>query len=523
MKTNAIPYLLLTKLKNNIKQLIKNPAKLIYAIVLIVFIGFSFFAKNQAENENTSYRNIKELTAGITALYIVIFTLISYNGFKNGASMFKMADVNLLFTSPIHPRKTLFYGLFQQMGTSLLLGFFIIFQFAWMNMVFGVTFGQLIFILLGYSLSVFAAQLTAMVIYSFTSYDEKRKKIAFTIYFGLIIVYVIGLLMYLLGDMNNIVVNLVNAGNSIYIRLMPAGGWIGGIVNGILQNNIQMILTGSLITVGYFVGMMFLLSTAKQDYYEDVLKASEDQQILSSAQKEGRTSEAFSKVKVGKTGLTKGDGASTFYYKHKLEDRRIKKFLLDPISIVFLFVIIIFSIFVRKFGIVYIFAYAAYMQLISVKMGRFSKELAKPYIYLVPESSFKKILYSIAEAFAGFLTEGVILFIALAFIMKLTPYDVVILIIARLSFSYLFLAANILIQRVFGTLSSRTLIYLFYIFAVLIMAAPGVILAAILSSSGLFLLTPNVIPFLIVTLCNIPITLLVIYLCRDVLKYAEMK
>ena len=72
MKTNAIPYLLLTKLKNNIKQLIKNPAKLIYAIVLIVFIGFSFFAKNQAENENTSYRNIKELTAGITALYIVI-------------------------------------------------------------------------------------------------------------------------------------------------------------------------------------------------------------------------------------------------------------------------------------------------------------------------------------------------------------------------------------------------------------------------------------------------------------------
>ncbi len=523
MKTNAIAYLLTKKLKNIIKQLFRNPAKLIYALVIIALIVVVAVTGKMSVDENTVFRNPSELTAGITALYIVMFSLISYNGFKNGATMFKMPDVNLLFTSPIHPRKALFYGLFQQLGTSLLLGLFILYQYAWLHSVFGVNFVQLLFILLGYSLSVFAAQLTAMVIYSFTSYDEKKKKIAAVLFFGMLIAYALGIVMFLLKDMDNAVTNLVTAGNSIFIRLMPAGGWIGGIVSGILVNDISMILLGTFLTVAYIAGMTILLFFAKQDYYEDVLKTSEEQYSLASAQKEGRTVESVGKVKVGKTGLTKGEGASAFYYKHKLEERRARRFILEPISIVFLVISIIFAVFMKNFGIVSIFAYTTYMQMISVKMGRFSKELAKPYIYLVPESSFKKILYSIAQSFSGFLVEAVILYIALAFILKLTPYDVVILILSRLSFSYMYTAGNILVQRIFGTLSSRTLIYVFYLFSVLIMAVPGVIAAILVSTSGLFLLSQYVLPFLAMTLCNIPITLLVIYLCRNVLKYAELK
>ena len=523
MKTNAIAYLLSKKLKNSIKQLFKNPARLIYAIVIVALIVFVAISGDKSVDENTVFRNPKELSAGITALYIIMFSFISYNGFKNGATMFKMPDVNLLFTSPIHPRKTLFYGLFQQLGTSLLLGLFILYQYAWLHSVFGITFVQLLFILLGYSLSVFAAQLTAMVIYSFTSYDEKKKKIVATLFFGIIIAYALGLVMFLLKDMDNVLPNLITAGNSIFVRLMPAGGWIGGIVTGILVNDFSMIMLGVVLTVVYIAGMTILLSFAKQDYYEDVLKTSEEQQMLSSAQKEGRTIESVGKVKIGKTGLTKGEGASAFYYKHKLEERRARRFILEPVTIVFMIISIIFAIFMKNFGIVSIFAYTTYMQLISVKMGRFSKELSKPYIYLVPESSFKKIIYSIAQSFAGFLAEAVILYIALAFIMKLTPYDVVILVLARLSFSYMYTAGNILIQRVFGTLSSRTLIYIFYMLAVLIMAAPGMVAAILVSTSGWFLLSQHVLPFLAMTLCNIPITLLVIYLCRNVLKYAELK
>lgn len=523
MKTNAITYLLLIKIKNNIKQLFKKPARLIYAIVLIALVVFTVVARDQTSSQDETYSDIRILTAGLTAFYILMFLLISYNGFKNGASMFKMADVNLLFVSPVSPQKTLFYGLFQQLGTSLLLGFFMIFQYTWLNSAFGVTFGELIFLLLGYSLTVFIAQLTAMVIYSFTSHDEKKKRIALFLYYGIIILYVLGTVMYLLKDMENVVPSLVRVGNSIFIRLMPAGGWIGGVLAGILLKDLSMMLLGVFVTLAFIGVMMILLSRTKQDYYEDVLKASEDQHMLSSAKKEGRLVETTGKVKVGKTGITRGDGANTFYYKHKLEDRRARKFILEPISIGFLVATIIFTFFMKGMGILPIFIYSTYMQLISVKMGRFSKELGKQYIYLIPETSFKKIFYSIAEAFTGFLTEAVVLYVVLASILKLSPYEVIVLILARISFSYLLTAANILIQRVFGTLSSRTLIYMFYMLAVLVMAAPGVVAGILISMSGLVLLSQYVLPFLGVIACNILVTLLVIYLCKDVLKYAELK
>jgi len=523
MKTNAITYLLTKKLKNSIKELFKKPARLIYAIVMIALIVVTAISGKKNVDENTVFRDLRELTAGITALYILIFGLIAYNGFKNGATMFKMPDVNLLFTSPMHPRKVLFYGLFQQLGTSLLLGVFILYQYSWLHILYGINFLHLIIILLGYSLSVFVAQLTAMVIYSFTSYDDKKKRIAAVIFFGIIIAYAIGLVMFLLKDMDNVLTNLVTAGNSIFLRLMPGGGWIGGILNGILLKDVSVMLLGIALTAAYIAGMTILLSYAKQDYYEDVLKTSEEQFSLASAQKEGKIMETVGKIRVGKTGLSKGEGASAFYYKHKLEERRARRFILEPAGIVFMIVSIVFAVFMRKYGIASIFAYTTYMQMISVKMGRFSKELGKPYIYLVPESSFKKILYSIAQSFTGFLVEAAILYIALAFILKLTPYDVVILILARMTFSCLFTACNILIQRVFGTLSSRTLIYIFYFIASFIMAAPGAIVAVLISNTGFVLLSQYVLPFLAMSVCNAAISLLVIYLCRDVLKYAELK
>ncbi|MGI6505067.1 MAG: putative ABC exporter domain-containing protein [Clostridia bacterium] len=97
------------------------------------------------------------------------------------------------------------------------------------------------------------------------------------------------------------------------------------------------------------------------------------------------------------------------------------------------------------------------------------------------------------------------------------------LILARLSFSYLCTACNILIQRVFGTISSRVLIYLFYFLSVAVMAAPGAVVALLIDNTGWILLSDYILPFLAITVCNVLLSLLLIYLCRDVLKYAELK
>ena len=45
---------------------------------------------------------------------------------------------------------------------------------------------------------------------------------------------------------------------------------------------------------------------------------------------------------------------------------------------------------------------------------------------------------------------------------------------ARVSYSLLFTAGNVLVERVFGMVQSKTLIFLFYFLALLVMAVPGI-------------------------------------------------
>ena len=47
--------------------------------------------------------------------------------------------------------------------------------------------------------------------------------------------------------------------------------------------------------------------------------------------------------------------------------------------------------------------------------------------------------------------------------------------LARISFALLFTAGNVLVERVFGMVQSKTLIFLFYFAALILMAVPGIV------------------------------------------------
>jgi hypothetical protein len=150
------------------------------------------------------------------------------------------------------------------------------------------------------------------------------------------------------------------------------------------------------------------------------------------------------------------------------------------------------------------------------------KELAKPYIYLVPEPSLNKLLQNVRESIPGTLVESLILFIPLALILKLEPATLIGCIIARFTYAYLFTAGNILVERVFGTVSAKVLVFFFYFLALMIMSLPGVVLAIVLNSLGIVLITDTFTVFLALAVTNTAVTLLVFYLCRNMLQYAEL-
>lgn len=520
---NALAFLILTRLKNTLKSLVRQPVRLIYAVILVALIGFTIFAGNQEESETPQYRDIAELIAGAMALYTLMFLLLARNGFANGGSIFAMPDVNLLFPAPFVQRDVLFYGLLKQVGSSLLLGFFLLFQYTWMHTVYGVSYGFLLILVLGYALAVFFGQFVAMLIYSLTSADERKKKCAKVIYAAYIALLLLYAASFVLKDTANAVQQLVAAAGSPLMLFTPVGGWLGLFAAGAAASDVMKIVLG-LGLCGIFAALLILIvEKTNSDFYEDVIKTAEVSQSAINASKQGVVAEsAPAHVKLGKTGFGRGAGAEMFYYKHRLENRRSRILILDTISLIWAACVIIFSLFMRESGIIPVFVMATYLQFFSVSLGRFNKELLKPYIYLLPEPPLSKMLHALRESMPSAIVEAVLIFVPVYFIIGMNVPEMLLCILARISFTLLFIAGNVILSRIWSGSASKAVIMLLYMVLMLLLAAPGVILAIVAAAAGLTVFSGIATGFLVITICNLLIALLSLFLCRNMLQYAEL-
>lgn len=522
----GLKYLLFTTFKNFLKELLKNPAKLISVIIfiaLIVLVIFSASFNDKLPSHTT--RNIEELYGIVFALYSYIFIATCMNGLSSGASFYSMADVSILFSTPISNKKILIYGLMKQMGTSLLVGFFLIFQYAWLNSTYGLSFGGLLGILLGYCFIMFCSQLSAMVIYSFSSNDEnlqRKIKISLIGITSLIIFYVFYKTISNSQDMLNTAVEAIN---SFWINFIPIVGWIKMAVIGILNSNYYYILIGFSLTLLYIFIIVYLITKTRSDFYEDVLLATEVSHSAIIAKKEGNILDTRKNVKVGKIGINKGKGANVFLYKHLLENKRSGLLLIDKTSLMFIVICIVYALITNnmfsEYNILSIFIFVTYMQIFSLSNGRWIRELRMHYVYMIPIKPFLKLIKISLENILKITIEATILFIGLGMILGLSPIEIIGCIFARIGFGILFMSGNILTQRLLGSLFNKVIIMFLYILIMILLAAPGIVIGVITSSS-ISILPPIIAGLFITFIWNILISSLVIYFCRDILNYAEL-
>lgn len=528
-------YLTAVKLKNQIKDAIKSPAKLIYGLFLIAMLAIASLS-GTVEGEAGAVRDLSELTAILVLFYTLMFLLVFINGSAGNTSMFTLSDVNLLFPSPLNPNRVLFYGLFRQLGLSLLLGLVLLFQYSWLHQLYGVTYGHILCLVAGYALTLLIAQFCAMAVYTRFSGRENAARWIKLFGYGSIIIYILAAAYACRQPLSSLFSggkdyeSVLTAAASFFSTfpglLFPASGWTAGIVGALFTGNWPQLCLCAVLTVLFFILLLVLILRSKNNYYEDVLQTAETAQSAVTAQKEGQMAEVVPKhVKLGKIGLKRGWGASAIYYKHRVENRRSGPFSISPLSLFFAVVVILFAFFMREeagdAALIAAFAMGTYMQLFSVALGRFNRELIKPYLYLIPEPPLKKLLYAIQETMVTEALEAVLIFVPIAVILQISPFSALFCILARISFSLLFTAGNVFVERVFGTVSSKTLIFLFYFLALIVMALPGIALAVAFSFLLSFL--PAFLPaFLGMISANVLVSVLVLYGCRNMLQYAEL-
>ncbi|MEG2212752.1 MAG: putative ABC exporter domain-containing protein, partial [Clostridiales bacterium] len=478
----ALLYLLLLNYKNTLRQLLSNPVKLIFTLCMGALLIFTIISSSTIPlTAGENYAPIGELTALTLSLYLLILVTTAKIGFSRGASFYTMSDVNILFTGPFASQKILLYGLIKQMGISLWVGVFLLFQYAWLHNRYGISFGDLVVIILGYCLVYFTAQLVAMAIYIFCAHNHHRRIL---LKYGFIASGVaVGIyLLYPHRHAEQLLPALVNAANQSWVNCLPVAGWLKASAAALINHNFSVALLWLLVWIGFVLLLIRLVSKSHTDFYEDVLTASEYSYQIRAAAQNGQIAENVpDTIKIGVSGFRHGHGATIFFFKHLRENRRTKLPFVDGGMLTNLVATVVFALFVKDQGLLPIFIFSTYMQIFSIAMGRWTKELLKPYIYLVPANNFHKLLGILAEGLLRNLIDAVLVFGVTGLVLRLSLPEIISCIIARFGFGLILLAANILSERTMGGINSKMLLLPLYFLLLLFIAAPGIILAVLLN------------------------------------------
>ncbi|MEA4823807.1 MAG: putative ABC exporter domain-containing protein [Clostridiaceae bacterium] len=519
----VLTYLLVTRFKNNVRRFFRKPSRLILTLVCIALIGFTIFAGNADAPENPVYRDIRELCAIAFVFYSFVFLMTAYNGFSKGATLFTMPDVNLVFTAPLRRQSVLFYGLIQQLGSSLLVGIFLLFQYTMLHVNYGIKYLDLIWLLVGYSLSVFCGQLTAMVLYTKTALSERRRRLARTVFYTILSAAAVIVFVRLYGSRDSLLESAVALATGP-LAFFPVSGWLSYAVQGIFARQAMPIFIGVAAAVVYIALLVLWIVRSDDDYYEDVYGITEKNFKTREAAKSGQQPATMTgKVRRGRGTLSHGAGASAIYYKHLLENRRANPLLLEPSAFIFIIVSVAFTFLMRTDGgIVAGFAFAVYMRIFGAMLGRLQRELVKPYIYLIPEPPFKKLFFALAEAFPKFALNALLMYAPIALICRQSPAETILCALAGFSFDVLFLAGYVLVERLFSSMTSKALSMFVFFLTMIILAAPGGVLAFLLYTFGLILISASFTVFLTLFFVNVVLSLIVIFACRNMLAYAEL-
>jgi len=486
---SALFYIIGKSIKNSLKELLKKPGKLFLYIFVIALIAamiiLSFFTSSYIDTLSPMF-----WFSAILFLFITLFFGISISkGLSGGDAIFEMNDVNLLFVSPVSSRKILLYGIVRMAKTAFWAGFFILFQSNSLAN-FGVGFDGVLLTFAGFLFCVIVLTILSLLIYSITNGKTLRKRIVKIFAVAVFIPLAVYLIVQYLNT-QDVLLALESAFTSPFFKFVPIAGWT--------SCAITSILSGDILNGIFFFGLNFVLGAgltiyillSKADYYEDVLVATETAYEKKRALMEGNINAAASakKVKVLKTGIA-GTGAMSIFAKHMRESFRENRFgFLNLMSVFFIIGSAVAAFLVRD--LITILQMLMWIQVFLIGTGRGLKETYSHYIYMIPESSFKKIICSNMELMLKTLIEGVLIFLPGGIILQAHPLFIIICILIYTLFSFLLLGVNYLFMRSTGANVSMGILMMVYFIAVLLIMAPGIILAVVAGSmiggdSGLF-------------------------------------
>jgi len=516
---------------NHILEIRNNPKRLVIYLLYLFWIGSLVF------NAVLRYRNPGKiqlqlgsqiLGAGFVGLGIAIILYFLYRGTTESSTFFTMGDVHLLFPAPVSSKRVLLYSMVKQSLFYFFLYGIVILAFMPMIMnIARINLQYLSFMYLGYIGLVLAIGPLNFLVFAVGSKYGIQLRLQQGI-FALIVIFI----LYLVGSIiiaRDLVQGLLRGLNASFFNYLPVIGWSKVVFMTAITGYSTYSTVALVLQLLFLVCCIVLSYYTADDYYEDILKATEKRSLRKKrkdgVEKAQRFPPSFNNRKnviVSKVGT----GPWAFFWCSKVEYSRSD---LHPYlgfwTIIFLLAGIIVGLFGAKHtgGLTPIYianGVIAYIIFIFSAANAGQHELTKPYIYLIPGSNLLKIVSSNLTDVLRMSVNILALNISLGILLKVPIQVIVIMVIFVISFYSLNLSSGFFIRVIFpNALDQKALYPLFLMLQIILLLLPGIIAGAVLA----FVFRDLLLAFVGVSVVNIIIIGALLLLSNVVFARLEWK
>ncbi|MCM1188165.1 MAG: putative ABC exporter domain-containing protein [bacterium] len=477
----AIGYLYRRTLINRIKKALHKPVTYFYIVIILFYmLALPFSLRLWVEQYAL---NTPEGMAGVLTVlsfWLVPGNLIAYA--KRRGLVYRNSDVHFLLPAPVSPKRVLIYAYLKMQPAQILMNLF------------AVCCGRIIFDVPGWKMLVYFLFSVLVenvleggimtLVYGSEKMKERQRGWLIAGAYGLVgLLAVIAFGFYLKEGLSfGTVAHFLH---SDAVQLVPVIGWYIAVLHLLFVGATPVNLVGSALYLCLVIVVPVAACRMKCTgaFYEDAMKYAEDYEEVLASRRQGNTEKRLGKKrKIGKASVRwKGKGAAAVFYRQLLEYKKNRFFIFDSST---LFALAagagIAWLYVREggFGSLTPFvipAASAYLIFIFTALtGKWAKELASPYTYLIPDSAFAKLICATAIQVIQGLINGVLITLPGAVVMGMSPALALFTVLGYAILSanklYALAVAEIVAGNIFGTVGRQLFQMLAQGFAIMIAA-----------------------------------------------------
>lgn len=479
---NAVVFIILRQYRNRIRRIFSKPLSAILTVFasLCFLIGplISFLSPKRGLGGSDSM----ELVIACIQLFIGLLLINAFLSQQSG--LFTLADVNLLFSTPLSRKTILVYAALQTGPASLLTAVFMTFYFPF---IVGKAMTPVNFLLTLLVMTLFFACIYLAYYYVYvldiakTGLKAKLKR-----YIRLLVLAVAVLFGALLAS-NGFDIGKTASGffTSPLYNAFPVFGWAKwGIAAAVNGNYLTGFLPAILLLAGLASFLSWLFFSSDVDFFEQAQQDSIKVQKIMDDVKSGNLDTAKGQVKkVRNAKVDFRNGAAAIMSRQLLEMKKAGPLITLREFIMGLAYIVVGLALKLDFYLVLVMVVFAILSMSTT--DTWNTEFKRPYIYLIPEGSFRKLFFSVLPGLVKSLISGVATIVLAAVIYGLSLADGISSVAILISFVTLFVFAGVFTYRILGRHANAVVLMFLRMLMIMLATIPaGIFIVAIVIING---------------------------------------